>query len=65
MNSKARIFFFANTLEALQKLAAYHGKQFNYPVIGITGSSGKTIIEVKWLYQLLSQILILFAARGL
>jgi len=49
----ANFLFCANTLEALQKLAAYHRKQFNYPVIGITGSSGKTIIK-EWLYQLLS-----------
>lgn len=40
-------------LEALQKLAAYHRRQFNYPVIAITGSNGKTIVK-EWLYQLLS-----------
>lgn len=39
-------------LEALQKLAAYHRKQFNIPIIGITGSNGKTIVK-EWLYQLL------------
>ncbi len=42
-----------NTLLALQKLAQYHRQQFNIPVIGITGSNGKTIIK-EWLYQLLS-----------
>ena len=31
-----------NTLHALQKLAAYHRKQFSIPVIGITGSNGKS-----------------------
>jgi Alr-MurF fusion protein len=41
-----------NTLEALQKLAAWHRLQFNIPVIGITGSNGKTIVK-EWLYQLL------------
>ena len=41
-----------NTLEALQQLAAWHRKQFDLPVIGITGSNGKTIIK-EWLYQLL------------
>ncbi|MCB9283232.1 MAG: bifunctional UDP-N-acetylmuramoyl-tripeptide:D-alanyl-D-alanine ligase/alanine racemase [Lewinellaceae bacterium] len=41
-----------NTLEALQLLAAYHRKQFDLPVIGITGSNGKTIVK-EWLYQLL------------
>lgn len=40
-------------LSALQKLAAYHRKQFSYPVIGITGSNGKTIVK-EWLYQLLN-----------
>ena len=42
-----------NTLLALQQLAAYHRSQFSYPVIGITGSNGKTIVK-EWLYQLLS-----------
>lgn len=43
-----------DTLHALQKLAAAHRKQFNdIPVIGITGSNGKTIVK-EWLYQLLS-----------
>lgn len=41
-----------DTLKALQKLAAYHRKQFNFPVIGITGSNGKTIVK-EFLYQLL------------
>jgi alanine racemase len=43
-----------NTLEALQTLAAYHRAQFSIPVIGITGSNGKTIVK-EWLYQLLQQ----------
>lgn len=42
-----------NTFLALQKLAAHHRKNFTYPVIGITGSNGKTIVK-EWLYQLLS-----------
>ena len=41
-----------DTLAALQKLASLHRKNFNIPVIGITGSNGKTIIK-EWLYQLL------------
>lgn len=41
-----------DTLEALQLLAAHHRKQFAIPVIGITGSNGKTIVK-EWLYQLL------------
>lgn len=43
-----------NSLEALQQLAAYHRQQFDIPVIGITGSNGKTIVK-EWLYQLLQQ----------
>ncbi|MFC2111237.1 bifunctional UDP-N-acetylmuramoyl-tripeptide:D-alanyl-D-alanine ligase/alanine racemase [Bacteroidota bacterium] len=42
-----------NTLPALQQLAKSHRNKFNIPVIGITGSNGKTIIK-EWLYQLLS-----------
>ena len=42
-----------NTIAALQGLASAHRKQFDYPVIGITGSNGKTIVK-EWLYQLLS-----------
>lgn len=41
-----------DALRGLQKLAAYHRKQFQIPVIGITGSNGKTIVK-EWLYQLL------------
>lgn len=41
-----------DTLAALQQLAIHHRKRFAIPVIGITGSNGKTIIK-EWLYQLL------------
>jgi len=41
-----------DTLAALQKLTAKHRSFYNIPVIGITGSNGKTIIK-EWLYQLL------------
>jgi alanine racemase len=43
-----------NTLDALQQLAAFHRSQFHYPVIGITGSNGKTITK-EWLFQLLNR----------
>lgn len=43
----------SDTLAALQRLAAHHRKQFRYPVIGITGSNGKTVVK-EWLFQLLS-----------
>ena len=41
-----------DTLTALQKLATYHRRKFDIPVIGITGSNGKTVVK-EWLYQLL------------
>lgn len=41
-----------DVLAALQQLAAYHRSRFNIPVIGITGSNGKTIVK-EWLNQLL------------
>jgi len=50
----ANIIKVKNTLFALQALAAAHRKQFGIPVIGITGSNGKTIVK-EWLYQLLNE----------
>ena len=50
----ANIIVVKNTLNALQQLAAYHRKQFSFPVIGITGSNGKTIVK-EWLNQLLEE----------
>jgi len=41
-----------DTLKALQKLAAWHRSLFHIPVIGITGSNGKTIVK-EWLFDLL------------
>jgi Alr-MurF fusion protein len=40
-------------INALRKIGALHRSQFNFPLVGITGSNGKTIIK-EWLYQLLS-----------
>ncbi|MDQ6813485.1 MAG: Mur ligase family protein, partial [Bacteroidota bacterium] len=48
----ANFLFVDDPLKALQKLAAFHRKQFEIPIIGITGSNGKTIVK-EWLYQLL------------
>jgi alanine racemase len=42
-----------NTLTALQQLAAYHRSLFSLPVVGITGSNGKTIVK-DWLAHLLA-----------
>lgn len=41
-----------NPLQALQTWARIHRQQFNIPIIGITGSNGKTIVK-EWLNQLL------------
>lgn len=43
----------ANTLVALQRLAERHRDEYDIPIVGITGSNGKTIVK-EWLYQLLS-----------
>lgn len=42
-----------STLDALQKVGQHQRMLFDHPVIGITGSNGKTIIK-EWLYDLLS-----------
>ena len=39
-------------LKALQRLAERHREEFDIPVVGITGSNGKTVVK-EWLYQLL------------
>jgi len=44
--------FVANTLAALQRLAAFHRKNNDIPVCAITGSNGKTVVK-EWLFQLL------------
>lgn len=42
-----------SSLKAIQSLASAHRSSFSLPVIGITGSNGKTIVK-EWLAQLLS-----------
>lgn len=42
-----------DTWLALQAISAWHRRQFQYPVIGITGSNGKTIVK-EWCSQILS-----------
>ena len=49
---KANFIVVEDTLQALQQLVKHHRKQFSIPVIGITGSNGKTAVK-EWLYQLL------------
>lgn len=40
-------------LKALQRLAERHRDEYNLPIVGVTGSNGKTVVK-EWLYQLLS-----------
>ncbi|HJT75030.1 MAG TPA: Mur ligase family protein, partial [Chitinophaga sp.] len=51
---KANIILVKDTMAALHTLVASHRLQFHIPVIGITGSNGKTIVK-EWLYQLLEK----------
>ncbi len=51
--SKANFLVVENTTSALQIFASYHRNLFNFPIIGITGSNGKTIVK-EWLNFLLS-----------
>jgi len=49
-----RVKLVPDTVRCLQELVAHHRMKFDIPVIGITGSNGKTIVK-EWLYLLLSQ----------
>ena len=51
--NKATFFVVKNTKVALQEFAVYYRGLFDFPVIGITGSNGKTIVK-EWLNFLLS-----------
>jgi len=51
---QASFILVKNTHEAFHALAAWHRSQFALPVIGITGSNGKTIVK-EWLFQLLHE----------
>lgn len=51
--TKANFFVVENTLDALQQFAAHHRNQYKFPIIGLTGSNGKTIVK-EWLNFLLS-----------
>ena len=51
--SDANFLVVPSPLEALQRLAERHRDEFDVPVVGITGSNGKTMVK-EWLCQLLS-----------
>lgn len=56
VDSRVPVIGVKDTLSGLQALAAYHRRQFAVPVLGITGSSGKTttkdmvaaVLESRW-----------------
>lgn len=52
--SDCNYIFIENPLDALRVWAKNHRSQFHFPIIGITGSNGKTIVK-EWLYHLLWQ----------
>jgi alanine racemase len=52
LSGKATFLVVKNTLDALQRFAAQHRSVFKFPVIGLTGSNGKTIVK-EWLNFLL------------
>ena len=52
LTNQVCFFLVDRSVDALQKIAAYHRQKFNAEVVGITGSNGKTIVK-EWLFQLL------------
>ena len=52
-HSKGNYILVADTLKALQDFASNHRNNFDFPIVGITGSNGKTIVK-EWLNFLLS-----------
>src|SRR5690606_2711037 len=50
----ANIIKVSDTVEALQKIAIANRQKYTAPVIGVTGSNGKTMVK-EWLYQLLAE----------
>ncbi|MDR0559989.1 MAG: bifunctional UDP-N-acetylmuramoyl-tripeptide:D-alanyl-D-alanine ligase/alanine racemase [Prevotellaceae bacterium] len=48
----ANFVFAENTVDAIQKIAADYRSLFSFPVLGITGSNGKTCVK-EWIYRIL------------
>ncbi len=53
LEGKANFLLVPSAIRALQDISTFHRATLRVPVIGITGSNGKTIVK-EWLYQLLS-----------
>lgn len=49
---KADFLVVDDVLKAMQALATHHRQKFNYPVVAITGSNGKTVVK-EWLFSFL------------
>jgi alanine racemase len=58
---KANWIEVSDTRDALQKIAGFHRSRFTIPVLGITGSNGKTIVK-EWITQLIGNDI--FVARS-
>ena len=52
--SDAKFFIVENAIRALQHLAANHRLAFDIPIVGVTGSNGKTIVK-EWLSVLMAK----------
>lgn len=50
---EAKIWQVESSILAMQEVAQRHREQYNFPLIAITGSNGKTVVK-EWLSQLLS-----------
>jgi alanine racemase len=55
LHADANFLKVPSPLAALQRLAERHRDEFNIPIVGITGSNGKTWVK-EWLYQILSGV---------
>jgi alanine racemase len=53
--TEANFLVVPSPLAALQRLAERHRDEFNIPIVGITGSNGKTMVK-EWLYQIVSGV---------
>ncbi len=62
-STNKNFYYFKDTLQALQDLANYHRNLFKIPVIGLTGSNGKTTTK-ELFYSVLSQKFETFATKG-
>lgn len=62
-NQQNNIFFVDNSILFLQKLATFHRNKFNIPIIGITGSNGKTTSK-ELIYSVLAEKYNVLATKG-